>query len=70
MDLLFDIVVGFLLAYPGAFARWLVLLLFGKRKSFKEVFESDVFLNSIIGSLVLVIIGVAIFAIYTMLLTS
>jgi hypothetical protein len=54
---LFDIVVGYLLAYPGALIIWLFS---NKKRSFKEIYKEDVFWNSLVGGLLisLIIVGI------------
>ncbi|NQZ76091.1 MAG: hypothetical protein HRT61_08270 [Ekhidna sp.] len=55
---LFDIVVGYLLAYPGALIIWLFS---NKERSFKEIYREDVFWNSLVGGLLVSLVILAIY---------
>jgi hypothetical protein len=51
VTILVDVVIYYLLSYPGAVIRWIFLR---KKKSLKEILAEDIFVNSAIGLLFLV----------------
>lgn len=49
MDVIFEILVNIVLAYPGAFIRWLISRLWKSEKSLKEFSRDAMELNAIIS---------------------
>jgi len=63
MEFLFELVVTFLFSYPGALVRYVILRIFGSKKTLKECVNQDMTQNALLGFLVVVILYVSIYAI-------
>gem|GEM_PF-5695011 len=47
---IFDFILMYIFAYPGAFFVW---ILFNRKRTFKEVYQNDVYWNGLVGGIIL-----------------
>lgn len=51
MDSILDLLATYILSYPGAFFRMLILRIFGRKVTFSECLDQDATQNALIASL-------------------
>jgi hypothetical protein len=64
-DIIGEVILDFLLNYPGAMIRWLISRLWGSKKTLKEFSNGDINTNALVALFTFVLIFAIVFALKT-----
>lgn len=60
LEFIVELIVTYICSYPGAVVRWMLLKVFGSKKTFEECLKQDITQNAALGILLLTIMFVII----------